>query len=120
MPPRRPPLTPPIGSDQPLSSAGVGGGTPPLERYVGFGHWVFFGSSDPKTGLNDPVSCIMIVSWCLNTFLAILDFFDSYHTLATLCKLENLGNLAFFGNFCVKNGRNCIFPRPSFGSKIRS
>ena len=73
--------------------------THPLERYLVFCHWVCFGSSDPKTGLNDPIPCIMIVSWCLNTFLAILDFFNSYHTLVILCKLQNLGFLAFLAIF---------------------
>ena len=61
--------------------------------------------SDRKTGPNDPISYTMIVSGLLNPFLAILDFFDSYHALATLCKLENLGNLAFlaiFDNFWCK------------------
>ena len=47
----------------------------------------------------------MIVWGCLNPFLAILIFFDSYHALATLWKLKNLEKLAFlanFGNFCPK------------------
>ena len=78
------------------------------------------GPSDRKTGPIHPISDNMIVSGLLKPFLAILDFFDSYHALATLCKLENLGNLAFFGNFCVKNGRNCIFWGSFFGSKNRS
>ena len=61
--------------------------------------------SDRKTGPNDPIWYTMIVSGLLSTFLAILDFFDSYHALATLCKLKNLEKLAFlaiFGNSLCK------------------
>ena len=76
--------------------------------------------SDRKTGPIDPISYTMIVSGLLHPFLTILDYLDSYHALATLYKLENLGNLAFFGNFCVKNGRNCTFQGPKIGSKNRS
>ena len=81
---------------------------------------MYIGPSDPKTGLNDAISYIMIVSWLLNPFSAILDFFDSYHALATPCNIGNIGNLAIFGNFSVKNGRNCIFGGSFFGSKNRS
>ena len=52
--------------------------------------------SDPKNGRNDPISSSMIVSGCLKPFLAILDFFDSYRTLATLCKLEETRNFDVF------------------------
>ena len=57
------------------------------------------GPSDLKTDLNEPISNIMIVSGLLRPFLAILDFFDSYHALTTFCKLENLGNLAYLAIF---------------------
>lgn len=36
----------------------------------------------------------MIVSGLLNPFLANLDFFDSSHALASICKLEDFGYLA--------------------------
>ena len=55
--------------------------------------------SDRKTGPIDPISYTMIVSGLLNPFLAILDFFDSYHALATLCKLKNLEKVAFLTTF---------------------
>ena len=60
---------------------------------------------DTKHCRKDPISYTMIVPGCLNRFLMILDFFDSYHPLATLYKLKTLGNLAFFDNFCVKIDR---------------
>ena len=55
----------------------------------------YLGPSVHKTGPIDSISYTMIVSGLLHPFLAILDFFDSYHALATLCKLENHRNLAF-------------------------
>ena len=58
--------------------------------------------SDRKTCPIDPISYTMIVSGLLKPFLAILDFFDSYHALATLYKLENLGNLTFLSIFVSK------------------
>ena len=60
------------------------------------------GPTDHKTGPIDSISYTMTVSGLLNPFLAILDFFDSYHALATLCKLKNLGSLAFLAIFLSK------------------
>ena len=51
--------------------------------------------SRSKNGPNELISYTMTVSGLLNSFLPILDFVGSYHALATLCNLENLGNLAF-------------------------
>ena len=53
----------------------------------------------PKTDPIDPMSYTMIVSGLLNPFLAILDFFDSYHALATFCKFEKTCKFGIFGNF---------------------
>ena len=74
--------------------------------------------SDRKTGPIDPISYTMIVSGLLNPFLAILDFFDSYHALATLCKLENLGNLAFLAISLSKMVRLAHFVRHFCGQEI--
>ena len=74
--------------------------------------------SDRKTGPIDPISYTMIVSGLLNPFLAILDFFDSYHALATLCKLENLGNLAFLAIFVSKMVEIAHFGGHFLGQKI--
>ena len=74
--------------------------------------------SDRKTGTIDPISYTIIVSGLLNPFLAILDFFDSYHALATLCKLENLGNLAFLAIFVSKMVEIAYFGGHFLGQKI--
>ena len=81
-------------------------------------HFQYIGSSDAKTGPNEPISYTMIVSGLLNPFLAILDFLVSYHAIATLCKLENLGNLAFFAIFLSKMVENTHFGGDSLGQKI--
>ena len=73
---------------------------------------------DPKNGQNDPISYTMIVSGCLKTFLAILDFFDSYHALAMLCKLKNLENLAFLAIFVSKMVEIAHLGGQFFGRKI--
>ena len=80
----------------------------------------FRASSAPKTDPSDPKSYTMTVPGLLNPFLAILDFFDSYHALATLCKLENLGNLAFLAIFVSKMVEIAHFGGPFFGTKNRS
>ena len=69
------------------------------------------GPSDRKTGPIHPISDTMIVSGLLKPFLAILDFFDSYHALATLCKLENLGNLAFLAILTIFGAKSHHFAR---------
>ena len=53
----------------------------------------------PENSWNDPISYTMTVFGLLNPFLAILDFFDSYHALVTLCKLKNLEKVAFLTTF---------------------
>ena len=60
----------------------------------------------------------MTVSGCLNPFFVILDFFDSYHALTTLCKLENLGNLAFLAIFVSKMVEIAHFGGHFLGQKI--
>ena len=55
--------------------------------------------SDLNNGRNDPISYTMIVLWLFSTFLAILDFFESYHALAMLCKLKDFENLSKKGFF---------------------
>ena len=59
--------------------------------------------SDFINGHNDPILCTMIVSGSLKIYLVILHFFDPYHTLAMLCKLKNLGNLAFLESLIRAN-----------------
>ena len=49
-----------------------------------------FSISNPRNGRNDPKLVSIVISGKFCPFLAILDFFDSYHALATLCKLKNL------------------------------
>ena len=78
----------------------------------------YIGPNSPETGPIDPISYTMIVSGLLNPFLAILDFFDSYHALATLCKLENLGNLAFLAIFVSKMVEIAHFGGHFLGQKI--
>merc|ERR1711994_813620 len=80
----------------------------------------YLGPSVHKTGPIDSILYTMIVSGLLHPFLAILDFFDSYHALATLCKLENLGNLAFLAIFVSKMVEIAHFGGSFFGSKNRS
>ena len=75
-------------------------------------------ANGPKTGPIDPISYTMIVSGLLSPFLAILDFFDSYHALATLCKLENLGNLTFSAIFGSKMVEIAYFGGHFLGQKI--
>ena len=58
--------------------------------------------NDPIHGQNDPILYTMIVSGCLKIYLVILHFFDPYHTLAMLCKLKNLENLALLATFLVE------------------
>ena len=58
-----------------------------------------------KSSRDYSISYTIVVFGYLNPFLAILNFFDSYHALATLRKLKDLEKLAFlanFGNFCPK------------------
>merc|ERR1711994_274555 len=47
------------------------------------------------------------------------NFFDPYHALATLCKLENLGNLEFLAIFVSKMVKIAHFEGSFFGSKNR-
>ena len=74
--------------------------------------------SELKTGPNDPISYTRIVSGWLKPFSAILDFFDFYHALATLCKLKNLGNLAFLAIFVSKMVEIAHFGGHFLGQKI--
>ena len=94
---------------------------PPSPGHLGhFLHLMqYIEPNGPESGPIDPISYTMIVSGLLNPFLAILDFFDSYHALATLCKLKNLENSAFLAIFGVKNGRNWTFWGSFFWSKNR-
>ena len=75
----------------------------------------YMGPSIANIGRNDPISYTMIVSGCLNPFLVISDFFDSYRTLATLCKLKKNPDLAFWMAFWA-NGHLKV---PILGSKNR-
>merc|ERR1711994_124758 len=79
---------------------------PPCDIFGGNMHISYsMAPSEPKTGPYDPKSYSRIVSAWLKPFSAILDFFDFYHALTTLCKLKNLEELAFlaiFGNFWCK------------------
>ena len=76
------------------------------------------GPSALNTGPNELISYTMIVSGLLNPFLAVLDFFDSYDALATLYKLENLGNLAFLAIFVSKMVEIAHFGGHFLGQKI--
>ncbi len=76
------------------------------------------GPSVAKNGRNDPISSSMIVSGCLKPFLAILDFFDSYRTLATLCKLKETPNLALLAISFSKMIEIGQITGPFFGQKI--
>ena len=62
----------------------------------------------------------MIVSELLNLLLAIFNFSDPYHALATLCKLENIQNLVFLAIFLSKMVEIAHFGGSFFGSKNRS
>ena len=57
--------------------------------------------SDLKTAYNDPISGEMMLCGCLNTFLAISNFFDSYRTLARPRKLDKTPKIGTFCNFPV-------------------
>ena len=59
----------------------------------------YIGPSDYKTASGDPISYSMIVYGCLNPFLAISKFFDSYRALASPGKLEENLKSGIFGNF---------------------
>ena len=76
------------------------------------------GPSAHRNGQNDPISYTMTVSGLLNPFLVISDFFDSYHAIATLCKLKNLGNLAFLAIFLSKMVEIAHFGGHFLGQKI--
>ena len=77
---------------------------PPLRIFLAqnCNWWSKWNLATANFGPIHPILYTMTVSWLLNLFLAILYFFDSYHALATLCKLENLGNLAFLAIFAPK------------------
>ena len=79
---------------------------------------LYIGSSDAKTDPNELISYTMTVSGLLNLFLLILDFRDSYHALATLGNLENLGNLAFLVIFGSKMVEIAHFGGHFLGQKI--
>merc|ERR1711994_629461 len=80
----------------------------------------YIGPNSPETGPIDSILYTMIASGLLNPFLVILDFFDSYHALATLFKLENLGNLAFLAIFMSKIVEIAHFGGSFFWSKNHS
>ena len=63
---------------------------PPCDIFARNEPIFIFSISNPRNSQNDPklVSIVIIGKFC--PFLAILDFFDSYHALSTLCKLKNL------------------------------
>ena len=76
------------------------------------------GPSDSKTAPNEPISYTMMVFGLLIRSFAILDFLGAYHALATLCKLENLGDLAFLAIFVSKMVEIAHFGGHFLGQKI--
>ena len=60
----------------------------------------------------------MFVWVSLQPFLAISDFFDSYHAIATLCNLKNIGNLEFLAISLSKMVEIAHFGGHFLGQKI--
>merc|ERR1711994_1012706 len=69
----------------------------------------YLGPSVHKTGPIDSILYTMIVSGLLHPFLAILDFFRFVSRPSHPLQVGKSWKFGIFGNFCVKNGRNCTF-----------